>query len=100
MESVDVQSINKRMDKFSAQMDSMQKTLEQIAVQNEQIRQLQDETSALRSKMDKLTANDGVITNMQQFQASCPRRHIWAMWLVVLPMGLALLQIAFSGGCF
>jgi methyl-accepting chemotaxis protein len=107
MEDAVAKSIHDRLDRqakslemLTESMDSMRKTVERIAVQDEQIKHLQGETSALWAKMDRLTANDGIITNMQQFQASCPRRHIWAMWLVVLPMGLALLKFVFSDGCF
>ena len=107
MEEAVAQAINERLDRqaksldmLTEGMDSMRKTVERIAVQDEQIKHLQNETSALKGKMEKLTANDGVITNMQQFQASCPRRHVWAMWIIVVPMGLAILQIAFGGGCY
>ena len=51
----------------------------------------------LVKKIDKLTSKvddlvnpkDGVITELQKFQASCPRKSLKWIWFVIIPVGLA-----------
>lgn len=89
----ELQALQKRMDKLSNQLDDVRDTLNKIAVQDEQIRQLQSETRALWAKFDRITNPDGSIEEIKKFQASCPRDHIKAMWWIVIPMGVAIMGI-------
>lgn len=98
MDDVTIKSINERLDRQSKSlemltesMDSMRRTVEKIAVQDEKIKQLQAQSAAMWQKVDRITANDGVISQIQRHQASCPREQIKTLWLVMIPMGLALL---------
>ena len=84
----------KSLDRQAEKLDSIQQTLQKIAVQDEQIRQIQAEQQALWKKFDSIAGANGVVSQIQQYQASCPRRQIQVMWYVVIPMGLTQLAMA------
>ena len=84
----------KSLDLQAEKLDSIQNTLQKIAVQDEQIRQIQSEQQALWKKFDAIAGTNGVVSHIQQHQASCPRKQIQVMWYVVIPMGLTQLAMA------
>jgi len=84
----------KSLDRQAEKLDSIQQTLQKIAVQDEQIRQIQAEQQALWKKFDAISGANGVVSQIQQHQASCPRKQIQVMWYVVIPMGLTQLAMA------
>jgi butyrate kinase len=82
------------LDRQAEKLDSIQSTLQKIAVQDEQIREIQAQQQALWRKLDALAGSDGVIPRIQQYQASCPRKQIQVLWYVVIPLGLSQLALA------
>jgi uncharacterized phage infection (PIP) family protein YhgE len=89
-----IDQIHKQLERQNKKLETIQQTLQKIAVQEEQIRQIQSEQQALWLKMDALTATDGTITQILNYQASCPRHQIKYLWLVVIPMGLTQLTVS------
>jgi len=87
---------NKLLSKQDKKLSDIQTALAQISVQDEQIRQIRKEQSAMWDKIDGLTANDGIISQMQQKQASCPRDQIKSLWYIVVPMGLTQIGVAIA----
>lgn len=85
---------NKLLSEQDKKLSEIQTALAQIAVQDEQIRQLRKEQSALWGKMDTLTGNDGVISQIQQKQASCPKNQIKYLWFAIIPMGISQIGVA------
>ena len=75
-------------------LSDIQKTLERIAVQDEQIRSMQEDIRSLWSKYDLLQGPDGTMARVTNWQASCPRAQIKFLWMVVIPMGLTNLGLA------
>jgi len=86
--------IHRTLDEHGQKLSDIQSTLQKIAVQDEQIRQIQSEQQALWRKFDSIAGANGVVSQIQQHQASCPRRQIQVMWYVVIPMGLTQLAMA------
>lgn len=82
------------LERQSQKLETIQQTLQKIAVQDEQIRQIQAEQQALWKKFDDLAGSNGVVSSIQQHQASCPRKQIQVLWYVVIPMGLSQLALA------
>ena len=81
-------SENQRLDNIEVllkshgdKLDRIGTALGQIAVQNEQITNLQCQIRALNDKYNRLTdPNDGSITVIKQHQASCPRKQMKFLW--------------------
>ena len=92
----EIQQITKQLADQGAKLDAIQRTLSKLAVQDEKIRQLQQEQSAIWRKMDELNGPKGVITSMQKHQASCPRKQIHYLWYIVVPMGFTQLAMAWK----
>lgn len=57
-------------------LKEIKETLNTIAVQDERIRQVESQTGALWQKYDALTAQDGIVARMREYQASCPRKEV------------------------
>jgi len=91
-----LQEQGRHLERQGEKLDSIQSTLQQIAVQDEQIRQLQDQQSAMWGKIDSLCASDGPLAQVRQWQAGCPRNQIKYLWVVVIPMGLTMLGTALA----
>jgi len=78
-------------------LDKIQITLNTLAVQNERISTLETQCGALWKKFDALVdPSAGTITEIRQWQASCPRNQIKLLWAVIIPMGLVLIELAFK----
>lgn len=91
--------------KQGEQLNGIQKAIQQMAVQDKEIKYLQYEQQKDRQRLDDLCSTDGVIAAMKSHQASCPRGQIKVMWYVVIPMGVtqlataaAIVSIAFKFG--
>lgn len=82
------------LERQSQKLESIQQTLQKLAVQDEQIKQIQYEQQALWRKFDAVAGYDGILHDVQNFQASCPRKQIHALWYVVVPLGLSQLAVA------
>lgn len=82
--------------KQGQQLDGIQRTIQQLAVQDKEIKYLQHEQQKDRERIETLCATDGVISRIQNHQASCPRGQIKVLWSVVLPMGVSLLGVTYA----
>lgn len=80
--------------KQGKQLHDIQQTLQKLAVQDEQIGQIQREQKRLWEKMDGICGQNGALPRIERHQASCPRGQIQALWYVVIPMGLSQLALA------
>jgi hypothetical protein len=86
----------RRLAAIERKLDGIQETLNEVAVQNEQIATLQGETRTLFGKWDDFTRPGGELNRMIRHQASCPRGQIRYLWCIVIPMGLTLLGVGFA----
>jgi len=89
-------SIEKKLDKHGEALQEIRDSLSAIAVQQEQITQLNSQINGLWTKWDAFTGPDGTLNDITTFQASCPRKTVRWLWLVVVPMGVALLASAYA----
>ena len=88
-------SIEKKLDFQAEQLREINKTLSEIAVQNQRITSLENTLSALWKKYDSLVdPSTGQIPQIARWQASCPRQQIKWVWVVTVPMGITLLAMA------
>ena len=56
----------------------------------EKVDNIEKKVDRMDSKFDNLiNPKDGTITEMQKFQASCPRKQFKWIWLVIIPFGVA-----------
>lgn len=85
---------NKTLERQSEKLETIQQTLQRLAVQDEQIRQMQAEQQALWKKFDVIVGSDGVLPRIEKHQASCPRKQIQVLWYVVIPLGVSHLALA------
>jgi len=95
-------ALEDRLDRFedtlqehSKMLSDIKDTLAKIAVQDERIRALEAQNASLWRKYDALVdPQNGTITAMAAWQASCPRNQVKAMWSIIIPMGLVLIGMA------
>ena len=63
----------------------------------EKIDNMAGDVSEIKGTLNNLiNPKDGAITNMQKFQASCPRRLFKWVWLVIIPLGVANIAAAMA----
>lgn len=91
--------MNDRLINIENKLESIQKTLNTLAVQSEQISTIQIQMSVLWKKYDTLIEpKDGVILKLQTFQAACPkeifRSHVKWIWITLIPLLLTQIGIA------
>ena len=72
----EMKSIRKTLDSHGNKLETMADAFSKMAVQNEQIVNLQSQTSALWKKMDGMTGNNGSITQIRDHQAKCPKAEM------------------------
>jgi hypothetical protein len=83
----------KRLEKIEFQLDEIKETLSKMAVQDEKISRIQAEISSLWKKYDDLSTRCNTVA---LYQASCPRSSLKWVYVFQIPMGLALLGMAFK----
>lgn len=92
-----LKSLEKGQEKQSEELAEIRKALESVAVQKEQIIEIQKGLTQLWGKMNALLNPEGTISKMKEFQNSCPAKSIKdelrRQWTVI-----ALLATAISGG--
>lgn len=89
-----LQAIEGKLDEHSKALQGIQNTLNKVAVQHEQISRLQVDVQTLQTNWNRLIEpRNGVISRMSDFQASCPRRHVRWLWVIIIPQGFALLAL-------
>ena len=94
------EGIEGRLKILDGKVDNIQQTLSVLAVQNVQITQLKEADTLLFKKVDRMGEE---VTALRTFQASCPRTgalsniqaSINKLWVLVIPIALALLGVAF-----
>jgi len=86
--------ILKRLDEHGAALTQIQRTLNILAVQDEQISQIQEQIIEIFEKYDELAnPKDGAIYTIRQFQASCPRAQFKWIWMAIVPIALTQLSM-------
>jgi len=68
--------ILQKLDRLEVQMDRMIKTVELIAVQEVRINSLDSQVKELWLKRDEDFGTNGVVTQVKNWQQSCPRDSI------------------------
>ena len=81
------------LSKQSGQLESIEKSLVKIAVQEERLTNIQSQVNAMWVRFDSLTAPDGPITKLQQCANSCPGdalngsiNRLWTAWGMLLAL--------------
>lgn len=88
-------ALNARLDKIETKMDEIAKTISTIAVQQAKIDRIEARVRDVEVRHEHLVSPEGVLSEMRSFQASCPRRQVAWVWIVLIPMGLTLLGMGF-----
>ena len=87
--------IQEQLKKQEAKLDEIGKTLQAVAIQSARLDDHDRKIEDLYSKWNRLLDPEtGVIRQMQNHQASCPRAQVRAMWAVLIPLVLMLLSVA------
>ena len=89
-----IQRINDQLESHGKKLENIQDTLQQLAVQDEQIKGIRTDIQAIWKKYDTAFGPQGVIPIVQQHQASCPRAQIKWFWMTVIPLGILNLALA------
>lgn len=91
--------MEKRLDTIEKKLDGISSTLSQIAIQRDRIERLEQRMHAIWERYDALVGQEGVLSKLSNFQASCPRGQIRWVWMTLVPLiftqlgiGLALLR--------
>lgn len=88
-----VNRIHQILDDHGKKLSAIQDTLQRIAVQDEQIRALQDDIKEQDKKLAEIHGPNGCLAEISRFQASCPRHQIKFLWMTVIPMGMTQIGI-------
>ena len=91
-----LRGIERKLDEHGETLKGIQMALEKVAVQHEQITQLQKETTLLWSRIDEVCGPNGALTRATHFQASCPRAQIRWLWCIVIPQGLTMFALGMA----
>ena len=96
---VNMADVDSRLEKIETKLDAIHTTLAQMAIQGEQILTLRQQQETLWRKYDKLVETVHLlqvedIAQIESWQSSCPRHTVKWLWIVVIPMGVALLGVA------
>jgi len=68
--------ILKKLEKMEAKVDKIETAVGLIAVQSERINNMSNQINALWQKYDDAFAPDGIVNQVKNFQAGCPRENI------------------------
>ena len=88
-----------RLAAIEKKIDGISETLSQIAIQRDRIERLEERMHGIWGRYDSLVGPEGVLYQIRNFQASCPRSQIRWVWVTLVPLiftqlgvGLALLR--------
>jgi len=70
-----LENLEKQSNKLDQKVDKIEVAVGLIAVQSERINGMQKQLQTLWAKHDEVFGSTGVINQMRQFQASCPKRN-------------------------
>ena len=76
-------NLEKQSDKLDKKVDKIETAVGLIAVQTERINNVSSQVNSLWEKYDTAFAPSGVINQVQNFQASCPREEIKRQWIII-----------------
>ena len=66
-----------------------------IDVQDEKLTRIELKVDKLITRLDEFfNPKDGAFIEVTKFQASCPRKYMKFIWLIILPIGLANITAA------
>ncbi len=89
----DTQEVLSHLARQDERLKSIEEAVVGLAVQNEKIVALQQQTSSLWGKYDEAFGPTGVVSKVMQFQASCAGRraekHVNYLWGAFLTLALA-----------
>jgi len=71
-----LENLEIRQDGFDGKLDAIGKALSDIAVQQNEIGHLQNQTRELWEKYNETHGPNGIISEIRTFQATCPREAI------------------------
>ena len=86
--------VDKRLENIETKIDRLAEAIEAIAVQKEKIECLETRMNAIWERYDGIAGVNGVISEIRNHQASCPRAQMRWMWAILTPMGVSLLGIS------
>jgi hypothetical protein len=72
----EMRHIRDTLNNHGAKLETLAEAFTKMAVQNEQIVNLQVQTNALWKKMDELTGTGGAVTQIRDHQAHCPKEEM------------------------
>ena len=97
--------ILKKLEKMEEKVDKIETAVGLIAVQTERINNVSNQVNALWSKYDDAFSPDGIINQVKNFQAGCPRETtkeaLKRQWVIIALLATMVVGIglkAFWGG--
>lgn len=88
--------IEQRLTDIDNKIDRLRQAVENIAVQNVRIIELERKVTALWDRWDTYAGPKGVLDEVRGHQASCPRNQVRWMWATLIPMGLTLIGMGIA----
>ena len=88
--------IEAKQENVASQLERLADAVNNIAVQNERIDNVEEKINVLLSKWDKLADPEhGILMELKTFKAQCPKETLeskikW-VWMAVLPMGISMI---------
>jgi len=87
------------------QLKELSHAMSKLAVQSEQITNLQIQNTALYDKYDSLAGPDGIVTRLRDHQAHCPKeemhrtfRWMWKIFIVQFGIIVMIIGCLIKGG--
>jgi hypothetical protein len=72
----EIKRIRETLGHHGDKLETLTEAFSKMAVQNEQIVNLQVQTNALWKKLDEMTGTNGVISKIRNHQAGCPKEEM------------------------
>lgn len=87
----DLLDVIEKIDEQNDRLKQIEIAISAVAVQNERIVNLQTQMNALWKKYDASFSADGIVSRIQQHQASCPRNQVKYMWCAIFVTALSVI---------
>ena len=82
-----LESIEKTLDSQSKQLSEIAKAVNTIALQNHRIQELEGDVKKNAKAIEALTDPKGIISELNNHKASCPRDRVDSMWWAIVVGG-------------
>jgi len=89
-------NIEKILENQDSKLDHITEALTAVAVQHERLNNLEEQTSRLQKDIRKLLCAGGIISDIKEHQASCPRNQIKNLWYITVPVAAGLLTVSYK----